>query len=1346
MAERRVYPSHPDLEFFNPEQFDMDLSTYSSVGSVGGRRPEMEADEQLLGKLGEIEGLVRRIDGQLAQRDKILSSGVHVPVQGKDPFPDIDNRGRKRREDEGDERSVKGILKPTSGQRRSVMIEPDPDEEESRRAREARERDRKEREEERQRERENRRKQSLARRQLEEEEERLRELAEEEDRKRRRAEEEQRKRDRDEQRRREREEEERRLKEEEDEERRAHEEAERERALREAQRQKEKEDRLLKLKQDKEREEEEMRRRQEEEEAEEARKLEDERRRRQEEEDERRRLAEEKLAQEKDEEKRRQLEEEEAERRRQEQLEEEERQRLADEEMRRLEAQHRRELEEAKARSLQRQKDEEERERREKEEEEERLRREREEEERHEKEREARRRASQLRRKKEEEDENMALKQVDSKNDDPIGTIVVPVITYARLKGLRRRSQDIGRQPQIEPEGVSALFDVADKVVNELRSHNPSNKYIKEISDDYKDLQETKKHTKKDDPKMVNLLAKFVDKLAKIEVQGKQFSSTNEESKFKDLEGRKSIQRILADHLLKDNPNRSVHSLKHFVIEFLKDFGNRMRVLTSPTAIQIAKETDSTLQMIHALEKTRPAEEFNSLLHLVEHSIKRNFSEDSPHTPTQDASGMMNPSILDFADFLRPVSTLSTISFHSLDDMVCEPANKINLFNMRHELIENGTVNNEKEKDNDLVIVNGLVKQWGRMEELLVNIGREVLPPRIYNERKSFVDEQGEPVHVKFVDFEKKEQKLKTVVGTSGFVDRYEFAPTFLPTSDRPLDQINESQDASQLNKHTIRPSMVTSEISPSHTNQPSYSPLDYRYQQAGTVINLTNTALDERDAAEDTLSELQSMNRKPSVTRAEKEKSIQKVNKVLEKIVEIEKEARPFRREFEDLEDEVQERKKLDGSKDEDHDKGLIKAWPKYLKAISKLRAAGQDLGEELANSKHMTDKALQESHEPAADVMHTPPLTEILDKVVELAYMLGPTHMEKVEEQTRWSNPHRRMSRDDKNKLIKEEESKIADMIHKVDALTEMMEEYRAQSKKRESMKYSSQPGTLAFAHQQLLRATEELLSACGDKAMADFPPKRDNLVDEMNTIEGRKVLALYDQLQTVADDAKKKIIEAGTGRRLGEQKKNEMEDKLRELYDELCNLRFGVNDSVERINVLPQESESKADESLHPKSHFTPTGNPLEDVINRLRSHIGKLKGHKDAENHPQLGKKINKTDDTLQTKPVPPMAVISDLAEVQRQAQGLKPEVSEALRDSLAADTEILSKLLQHRLDDKLRDAKKTLLDAGKTQGVDLEEGTSINPRRPKEPQKEEIRKHLDKLKTAKADAIEGGEER
>jgi thiamine monophosphate synthase len=73
-----------DLDQFNPAQFDVTFSSESDVSMVQSvqSRDDHKADKKMIQQMQNISDLMRRIDTQLALKDKLLESPVRLANLG----------------------------------------------------------------------------------------------------------------------------------------------------------------------------------------------------------------------------------------------------------------------------------------------------------------------------------------------------------------------------------------------------------------------------------------------------------------------------------------------------------------------------------------------------------------------------------------------------------------------------------------------------------------------------------------------------------------------------------------------------------------------------------------------------------------------------------------------------------------------------------------------------------------------------------------------------------------------------------------------------------------------------------------------------------------------------------------------------------------------------------------------------------------------------------------------------------------------------------------------------------------------------------------------------------------
>jgi len=83
MASNKKKERHMDLDEFDPNQFDISFSSSSDVSIAPSTRTKDEhrEDKKLIDQLSGITALMKRIDNQLANKDRLLNSAANTPMK-----------------------------------------------------------------------------------------------------------------------------------------------------------------------------------------------------------------------------------------------------------------------------------------------------------------------------------------------------------------------------------------------------------------------------------------------------------------------------------------------------------------------------------------------------------------------------------------------------------------------------------------------------------------------------------------------------------------------------------------------------------------------------------------------------------------------------------------------------------------------------------------------------------------------------------------------------------------------------------------------------------------------------------------------------------------------------------------------------------------------------------------------------------------------------------------------------------------------------------------------------------------------------------------------------------------
>src|SRR3990167_796103 len=439
---------------------------------------------------------------------------------------------------------------------------------------------------------------------------------------------------------------------------------------------------------------------------------------------------------------------------------------------------------------------------------------------------------------------------------------------------------------------------------------------------------------------------------------------------------RKSMQRILTENV-EDNPeiagksivspDRTAAELENYVITFLKDYSDRVSRLNTPTSTAFAEAANDTIELVPQVEKERSDIQHKELLRLLAHSIHQRFHDEaasptleSPKTPSD--IGAEDNNVVEFGHFLRSLNKLSQIPFKELDDMVSEPSCKINLFKLREELIDKKKVDPTKEKENDLTVLNGFKDDKKAIQELVINLGKEILPPLNFVEKHDLDDSVP---HVQFFDLKKQDSfnfgPSPTQVDNSGFDDDFSFTPTTKKVENPPqnppnntvapankppaLGDLSGGGAKKQNNFNHIEPKVFESEdeyegfrptslISGTESDTTRRTKEDpeknYRYDLVDEVEFQIEKVQDELSAVKDLKELIREETKRPTHPDKVPTALLDSVHNTLDRVHEFEE----YSQSYEPLYLEMCEKM---GTNSEP--KGFLRIWPKYMRELARLK-----------------------------------------------------------------------------------------------------------------------------------------------------------------------------------------------------------------------------------------------------------------------------------------------------------------------------------------------------------------------------------------------------------------------
>jgi hypothetical protein len=577
-----------------------------------------------------------------------------------------------------------------------------------------------------------------------------------------------------------------------------------------------------------------------------------------------------------------------------------------------------------------------------------------------------------------------------------IDPLVIPIFTYPKLKNFRKKGIELEEDSSHDSadeqspddakikeeikaaeraQNVDEILVLACSIINDLETangrHHPYVSNLAKMHNDVEAYREDLKQTEPSPP-AAKKLDELIEKLKKLEVKEQKYASKNEKNKLEGLMRRKSMQRILTENVGENpniagksitSPDRTTSELENYVVTFLKDYSDRVSRLNTPTSTAFAEAANDTIELIPQIEKERPKVQHHEFLRLLAHTIHQRFHDDatsatlqSPKTPKD--IGAENNNVVEFGHFLRSVNKLGQIAFKELDDMVSEPSCKINLFKMREELIEQKKVDPTKEKENDLTTLNGFKDDKKAIEELIVNLGKEILPPLNFVENRNLDDSVP---HVQFFDIKKQDSfnfgPGPTYVDNSGFDDDFSFTPTTKKIEENGTETKKPPalRDLSQNSKHNqfnhIAPKVFESEDETDHfrpTSMVSATESDTarrnREEQEKNLVDEVEFQIekvqDEQATVKDIKEQIKEESKRPAHPDKVPTSLLDSVHNTLDRIHEFEEYSQTNEPLYLELSETL-------GSNSEP--KGFLRIWPKYMRELARLKKAVSDMIKEM-------------------------------------------------------------------------------------------------------------------------------------------------------------------------------------------------------------------------------------------------------------------------------------------------------------------------------------------------------------------------------------------------------------
>jgi hypothetical protein len=649
----------------------------------------------------------------------------------------------------------------------------------------------------------------------------------------------------------------------------------------------------------------------------------------------------------------------------------------------------------------------------------------------------------------------------------------IPVKTYTRMRNLKALSdnldEDLKEADNKDPETKEALeeqttkvTDLGESIINDLAENNPNHRFIQEMKEEFREIKEEigdDKKTDEEKQKAIEKLVKWQKKLKKLEVKEPKIKP-EEKKQFRDMYKRHSF-RALVDAPGKEPINIQKiqegqvdeRNLEEYVKVFLQKYTEKMEEMNSPNSRVYAKESTQALQTIEKVKKERPPEESKELIKLMATAILDKFkTEDedllSSMTNEEELKGK-HPTV--FNHFLRAANQLADIPFKTLDDIVSEPSTKINLFNIRKNQMAKRSEQEYKDKEADLFQLNSLEKDKQKIEELFINLGKEVLPPEQVKKEEVMYDSGFPDMDINFIPINTNKPK-----DSAHFAEEPDFKKTFSPDDsfgdDIKFGGTNYEATAVQKRFSMVQPNLIDSENEIEETSEDgkekTQSPeslragIDYRDDLADklelVIEGISNTQADTKMARQ----ELKKHNKaRTPLADPEKIELFDQLNKALEETNDLTKQGDDYKVPYEVLKRDIREKLQISSPHlPSEHNRGLIRMWGKYNRQLRKLKDETIALLNDIQNSPAMRANEPQTAEE----------LELVKEELEDVQKVLRQETLSEDQDSKHVTDPnsHVVIGPEELEKEIKEQDKKHKEMDKKVEALTGKIENLRRAS----------------------------------------------------------------------------------------------------------------------------------------------------------------------------------------------------------------------------------------------------------------------------------------------------------
>lgn len=959
--------------------------------------------------------------------------------------------------------------------------------------------------------------------------------------------------------------------------------------------------------------------------------------------------------------------------------------------------------------------------------------------------------------------EQYRIQKAEETNEDKDSFIIIPLLTFPKIKSLKKKTSVVKSdnenilEQMKDKENLEELLDLSGTIIEDLKTYNKNNDFVKKLGKDHLYLKRNiGEMNERDKAEFMDKFREYLENLNKLDVKQRPFIDSNDEKVLKEMEKKEEIKQMFKSQMPQEQINqinnseevskpRERQKAKASIIKFLIDYKNRIRKMNSPSSEYLASEVEEAIAKINSIEVERTDKEGIETLKLLAYSMNKHFGDGEKEVPEVDDKTIKEElKVLAFNDLLRALNKLSDVKFIELDEMITDHFNTRNLLDLRHSLISENKYDSSHEKMNDILRVNSLTDDKARIENLLVSLGKELLPPRAYTNMTKMEDSDA-GLNICFVDLKKKPQ----------------IAEIKKPMSD-PLVSKKESNDKKDISFNFDR---KFKQIEPNVIDSDQEVEPDYRDELIEKLEGLIDRVREEKDKLNDVKEQVKEMSKETVVTDEDKIPMLIQLSQALETYAEFEVASREFQGPYQDA-FTGQSEAKYSSRDDDSKNKGIVKLYPKFIQELAKLKVANQNLIKEMNKSRHM--KAENNSDRG--------PEIELLNKeLIGANKVLESMEIMKLEDANG-------------NFLPKEDEIKAEELDNRIERIAKYIKQFQEKGEKLESQKESPredrkpweadesfegeenekmskiQKGLLKLTR-QLLKALEEAkrldqnlnnpeskmspLEAKNEveQKQYDYEFSRNNFKNELGKTLIKLMLAQKAGLLPMSSEIKEQfdnifdIIEEKKDREAVTQKILEFYVKLREAkFLEEDVEKIEIQHKIEAQELKPDEQllhsqRSKEDPGLGSKAEVAEIPKTIPELKEEIKETLYLLRKKADVLEDPvekviieQKIEEIARKMDEQELPSVECYTEVKDLAiklqEKQEAIEPLDPKTALGRRQSMALDqmkntlmclnlnTDNLMELVLRDLSAKTDKAAQELDKKGLEKRVNLKEPTTV----------------------------------